>query len=73
MELTVLLYFRTAGLSQLRALLSMPDFYIGGDKKLPSEDYLPKQLNPINVKSLFPKQYELQGYCPVTYIDGNKT
>ena len=37
---------------------------------LPSDDYLPKRRTADDIRARFPIQVELQGYCPVTYLDG---
>jgi adenylate/nucleoside-diphosphate kinase len=37
---------------------------------LPSQEVLPQKRSYADVKALFPKQVELQGFCPVSYVDG---
>ena len=38
---------------------------------LPSQkELLPQKRSYADVKALFPKQVELQGFCPVAYVDG---
>ena len=37
---------------------------------LPSEEYLPIRRTADDIRAMFPIQIELQGYCPVTYLDG---
>lgn len=37
---------------------------------LPSKELLPQKRSYADVKALFPKQIELQGFCPVAYVDG---
>ena len=39
-------------------------------QKLPPHEMLPKRRSASDVKTMFPKQIEIQGYCPVTYRDG---
>ena len=39
---------------------------------LPPLDCLPQIKTELEVKEMFPRQYEIQGFCPVTYIDGKK-
>ena len=39
-------------------------------RKLPPQELLPRRCTAVEVKAMFPKQIELQGYCPVTYLDG---
>ena len=38
--------------------------------ELPPEEELPKRRTNMDVKAMFPKQIELQGYDPVAFLDG---
>ncbi len=38
--------------------------------KLPPPDLLPKRRTGAEAKRMFPKPIELQGYCPITFLDG---
>lgn len=60
--------------NDLEAFLSAPDKFVlpGAPRALPPVELLPQKRSHADVKALFPKQFELQGYCPVTYVDGNK-
>jgi adenylate/nucleoside-diphosphate kinase len=46
--------------------ITNPDRYVG--LILPSS--LPKKVSQSEVKSTFPLQFELKGYCPVTFQEG---
>lgn len=61
------LYYRMSGESCLQNFLKNADRYIFG-KELPPD--LPVRRNSSDLKSLFPKQLELLGYCPVTFYEG---
>jgi len=66
-------YYKMAGEVELGIFLENPERYTPPqvDKKLPSEDLLPKKLTGSDVKEMFPVQVEMMGYCPVTYFDGD--
>ena len=67
-------YYRTAGEKELQAFLNSPDKYAGPTAcgHLPPPEGLPKRKSELEVKSMFPLKYEIQGFCPVTYMDGKK-
>ena len=58
----------------LETFLSTPDVFVlpGCPRELPPVELLPAKRSHADVKTLFPKQFEIQGYCPVSYVDGNK-
>lgn len=58
----------------LELFLSNPDSFIPpkAPYHLPPPTDLPKKKSHIDVKSLFPKQFEVNGFCPVCYVNGNK-
>lgn len=66
----LLVTFRTAGEKELKLFLLNPDTYINSGVQLPTD--LPCRRSQIEVKEMFPRQFEIQGFCPVTYIEGNK-
>ena len=41
-------------------------------QSLPVPELLPKRRSFADVKAMFPKQFELHGFCPVTYVDGKR-
>ena len=55
----------------MKEFLSNPERYVG-DIGFPPLDCLPRKRSELEVKDMFPRQYEIQGFCPVTYIDGKK-
>ena len=61
---------RTAGEKELKLFLLNPDTYVNSGVQLPTD--LPCRRSQIEVKEMFPRQFEIQGFCPVTYIEGNK-
>ena len=66
-------YYRLAGQAELDSFLSSPEYYTGPDAKvLPPAEKLPYRKTEMEVKAMFPRQYEIKGYCPVTYVDGKK-
>ncbi len=58
----------------LEKFLSTPEAFVppNSPHPFPPPSRLPKKLNPLDIKSLFPKQFEINGFCPVCYIDGEK-
>ena len=64
-------YYRFSCKEDLDAFLSNPDQFVSPDCKaiLPPVEKRPKLLTEVD-KSVFPKEMELQGFCPVTYING---
>ncbi|XP_054857615.1 adenylate kinase 9 isoform X2 [Eublepharis macularius] len=67
-------YYKMAGQEELDKFLNTPELYVPplAPHPLPLPSKLPKKLTAAEVKSLFPMQAEMQGYCPVTYLDGKK-
>ncbi len=59
---------------ELKTFLLNPKSFVPplAPRALPPTHELPKRKSHSDIKALFPKQLEIQGYCPVTYIDGNK-
>ena len=58
--------------AKLDQFLAHPEQYVPplAPRQLPSPDMLPRRRTQMEIKSMFPMQIELQGYCPVTYLDG---
>uniref|UniRef100_A0A8C3FGM5 Adenylate kinase 9 n=2 Tax=Chrysemys picta bellii TaxID=8478 RepID=A0A8C3FGM5_CHRPI len=67
-------YYKMASQAELNEFLNAPELYVPplAPHPLPSPDMLPKKLTMAEVKALFPKKAEMQGYCPVTYLDGKQ-
>ncbi|XP_075124277.1 adenylate kinase 9 [Leptodactylus fuscus] len=67
-------YYKMASQEELDAFLQAPELYVPplAPRPLPPLEMLPKRLTVADVKSKFPKNAELKGYCPVTYVDGKK-
>lgn len=67
-------YYRTDGEEELQAFLGSPEKYAGPTalSRLPPPERLPKRKTEMEIKSMFPIKYEIQGFCPVTYVDGKK-
>ncbi|KFQ95639.1 Adenylate kinase 9, partial [Nipponia nippon] len=67
-------YYKMASQEELDKFLSRPEVYVPplAPHTLPSPDMLPKKLTAAEVKALFPASAEMQGYCPVTYLDGKQ-
>ncbi|XP_077911988.1 adenylate kinase 9 [Halichoerus grypus] len=66
-------YYKMSSQENLNKFLENPELYVPplAPHPLPSADMIPKRLTLSELKSRFPKCAELQGYCPVTYQDGN--
>lgn len=58
----------------MQKFLKTPELYVPplAPYPLPLLSNLPKRLTVADVKALFPMQAELQGFCPVTYLDGKQ-
>ncbi|KFP78168.1 Adenylate kinase 9, partial [Acanthisitta chloris] len=67
-------YYKMASQEELDKFLSRPEVYVSSlaSHPLPPPDWLPKKLTVEEVKALLPGSVEMQGYCPVTYLDGNQ-
>ena len=63
-----------AGQVELEAFLCDPEQFVapGAPRPLPPPDLLPARRSPSEVKTMFPKRFEIQGFCPVTYVDGQR-
>ena len=63
-----------ASASDLDLFFATPEKFCGdgATRKLPDKELLPRRRTAGDVKAMFPKQIELQGYCPVTYLEGSK-
>ncbi|XP_066229584.1 adenylate kinase 9 isoform X3 [Saccopteryx leptura] len=67
-------YYKMSSREKLNKFLENPELYVSplAPHPLPSADMIPKRLTLSELKKRFPKCAELQGYCPVTYLDGNQ-
>lgn len=67
-------YYKMHSGSELDNFLETPKDFVApkAPRKLPPPHLLPKKLTAAEVKKLFPKQVELNGYCPVTFYDGKE-
>ena len=65
-------YYKMSSQGKVEQFLANPDKFVGElAKKLPPNELLPKIRSADDVKKMFPRQIELKGFCPVTYINGN--
>ncbi|XP_035880458.1 adenylate kinase 9 [Phyllostomus discolor] len=67
-------YYKMDSRKKLNKFLENPELYVPplAPHPLPPADMIPKRLTLSELKKRFPKCAELQGYCPVTYQDGNQ-
>ncbi|XP_009675242.2 adenylate kinase 9 [Struthio camelus] len=67
-------YYKMASQEELDKFLNEPAVYVPplAPHPLPPPEMLPKKLTVAEVKALFPRSAEMQGYCPVTYLDGKR-
>lgn len=65
-------YYKMFSQKELDLFLESPEKYVPplASRKLPPPSQLPKKRTAVEVKELFPKPIELNGYCPVTYFEG---
>ncbi|XP_072102423.1 adenylate kinase 9 isoform X1 [Mobula birostris] len=65
-------YYKLASKEALEIFLENPETFVSplATATLPPPDMLPIRLTAAGVKARFPKHAELQGYCPVTFLDG---
>ena len=61
-----------AGKTELDQFLAEPEKFVPplAPRKLPPPELLPRRITGAEAKAMFPKPIELQGYCPVSYLDG---
>lgn len=57
---------------ELYKFLTSPEVFVlpQAPRSLPTPELLPQKKSYADVKALFPKQIEIQGFCPVAYVDG---
>ena len=67
-------YYKMASQDELEAFLASPAQFVPplSPRALPPVDLLPQRRSQAQVKAMFPKRVEIQGFCPVSYIDGKK-
>ncbi|XP_027755310.1 adenylate kinase 9 isoform X2 [Empidonax traillii] len=67
-------YYKMASQEELDKFLITPEIYVSSlaPHPLPPPHMLPKRLTAAEVKASFPLRAEMQGYCPVTYLDGKQ-
>jgi hypothetical protein len=63
-----------SGQSELDAFVHDPEQYVSpaAPHSLPPPHLLPVRRSESEVKAMFPKSFEIQGFCPVTYVEGKK-
>ena len=67
-------YYKMSCQEKVEQFLANPEQYVGelATRKLPPSERLPKIRSANDVKKMFPQKLELKGFCPVTYVSGNK-
>jgi len=67
-------YYKMSCQEKLEQFLANPEQFVGeiAKTRLPPMELLPKIRSADDIKQLFPQRLELKGFCPVTYVDGNK-
>ena len=65
-------YYKMFSGKELRFFLATPEKFVSPNapRKLPPPHLLPKKRTALEVKELFPKPIELNGFCAVTFYDG---
>ena len=67
-------YYKMSSVTELDTFLATPDRFVppNAPRPLPPQEQLPRRRSHADVKAMFPKQFEIQGFCPVSYVDGKK-
>ncbi|CAJ1078426.1 adenylate kinase 9 isoform X4 [Xyrichtys novacula] len=67
-------YYKMCDKDHLERFLASPHQFVapGCPHSLPQPELLPQILTEAQVKSKFPQQVEMKGFCPVTYLDGKQ-
>eukprot|EP00057_Strongylocentrotus_purpuratus_P026855 XP_011681329.1 PREDICTED: adenylate kinase 9 [Strongylocentrotus purpuratus] len=65
-------YYKMENPEKVKEFLARPELYVPpqAPRALPAPELLTKRRTAMDAKKMFPMQIELQGYCPVTYLDG---